>query len=474
MLQLQKNKGNAIIIGIIITVVVMIITVLAIYFTLKNMQEQENEIDTNQVNENSYQEAKEKILPGTLYTDMYKHNGTSLIQDDLENYVITGLKNKTVENAINQKILDAMKEMEQELQVGREQLAVRLMGNYADIISIAISGFSESTSTIIKTINCSLITGDDIEFTDLFTSKAAAGEVYKDKLYSRLMWGTYGTIDGPGPNMEEKDYGKIEDIAQEMASDYDNGKEVQFYFTENTIYICEKNQLKAESASGWEYVVLEIPMAEYPEKISIYTRFLSEDNLYENKIEREEPVFCVLQEHDVFERISDHVYLAVYGPEVSGSENEEIADKILENEKKIIREEANQFARLIGSSEYAIYAVNLDMLGNGSQVIVYRSATYIDSSYFKSKELSIGVTKMWDENINYRGFEIPDEKIMKRDLNVKDKRYDENGIQISQQDYEIETENEDYVYIKKNEDGTEAGRYKMVRNGFDEIEFEQI
>jgi len=472
MSQLQKNNGNAIIIGVIITLVAMCITGLAIYLSYKNQPVEKNPIDANEVQEDGTKDQSQKALSGTLYTDMYKHNGTTLKQDELGNYTLEGLKDKTIQSEINNALQQTIEKMKQENRIEADTLEVTLQANYADVLSIRIKGWN-TQKQYIETLNYSLLTGEEIKFEELFTSKPAAGEVFRDKLYTRLMWSIYGTKDGPGPDMQNTNYAEVEEYALDIVNDYDNGKEVQFYFTENTINIIEPNKIQGENVITADYRDIEIPMPEHAERIAIYKRFLAEENLYENKIEKEEPVFCVLQEHDVFERISNHVYLAVYGPEVTNHPNKEIADKILENEKAIIKEEANQFARIIGD-DFAIYAVDLDMQGNGSQVIVYRSATYIDSEYFQSKELSVGITKMWDKNIEYRGYEIPDEKIIKRDMKIMDKRYDENGIQISQVDYEVGIDNNRYVYIRRNEDGTIAGKYRTQYAEDGTIEFIQM
>lgn len=533
-MNLQKNKGNAMVVGILIAVIVIIIiAVVAVFLFLQAKKaEEEERIQANEIAEEQAQQEQETVLSGMMFTDTYKHNGITLQKGEMGTYAITGLRNKEQQTEIGQAIQQIVQEMKQVEQVSEESLQVKLTGNYADVLSIAFYGTktTDPTKRVIRTWNYALKTGEEIHFSDIFSSKADASEVYSEKLYARLMKAIYGTYEEPEAPVDVVDTQMVnetsslstntntntgsdvwvledtnttntyttntqtntqnevtgntntvatpkntavEALANQMKKAYEEGEDPIFYFDENEITICVPNTITGEGVVAGNYIELVIYMPEYTNKISIYKRFVSEENLYEVPVEKTEPVYCALQEYDVFERISNHVYLAVYGPEATGYTNKEIADKMLANEKLIISEEANQFARNIGS-EFAIYAVNMEMAGNGSQVIVYRSATYIDATYFQSTDLSIGITKMWDADLENRGYEIPDEKIMRRDMKVMDKRYDENGIQISQEDYEIGMENGAYVYMKRNADGTVAGRYTMQYGEGNRIEFMQI
>jgi len=550
----QKNKGRALVIIIIIAlVVVLVLAGVGVFMFLQAKKAEQERIQANEIAESQAQAERENVLSGMLFTDTYKHNGITLQKDEMGVYSITGLKDKERQTEINETIQQILQDMQQTEQVSKESLQVALTGNYADVVSFVFFGTKQTdpTKRVIQTWNYALKTGEEVHFSDIFSSKNAASEVYSDKLYGRLMKAIYGSYEEPeevpttvqdtqftntvgdtnttsmdstnttntigvdltnannttNTNSNTSDIWVVEDgvpmgnttsntntqntvtgtepvrtapknaqveaLENRLIEAYEDGEEPVFYFDENEITICVPNTITGEGVVAGNDLELVIYMPDYTDQISIYKRFISDENLYDEEVEKEEPVYCTLREYDVFERISDHVYLAVYGPEATGYTNKEIADRMLENEKKIIAEEAYQFSRNIGS-EFAIYAVNMEMAGNGSQVIVYRSATYIDASYFQSTDLSIGITKMWDADFENRGYEIPDEKIMRRDIKVMDKRYDENGIQISQVDYEIETENGGYVYIRRNADGTVAGRFKMQYGEGNIIEFVTI
>lgn len=234
--------------------------------------------------------------------------GTQLHKFNASYAQISGLKDKNVQDKINQDLKSSALNFYQKSQMQDETIESvtidqSVMGNFADILSISMTYhvlYKDSNDDILEfhTLNYSLKDGEYFEFEDCFLETASIKKILTQAYYKSMVAvvaeqtvGEYREF----MDLSEIDHSAIERKTLEFMNEYNKNGIKSFSVSTNTIYIY--------SEDGY----ININMADFYESIAIYQRFLSK-NLYEqNKEEKffvfnisfEEPYYAYLkQERD--------------------------------------------------------------------------------------------------------------------------------------------------------------------------------
>lgn len=212
-------------------------------------------------------------------------------QTEITSIQISCLKNSEIQEQINNEIeenINLLKKKSQEIPNQKYvDISATCMANYADTLSIAITGSCyDYTTKQLGTVylNYDLLTGNKIEFNELFTSNAAIKSILSNSAYNTIIEGGEEITDdepifsgdeyyGAGAGLRENDI--EEDIEAEVfkfLNYYNNGGKMDFYYTTRNIYVKDPYS---------EYRVIRIPIKNYYNQIAIYNRFKSQEDLYE-------------------------------------------------------------------------------------------------------------------------------------------------------------------------------------------------
>lgn len=192
---------------------------------------------------------------------------------------ISGLKNATIENKINEEIKRTAMSFKSKLlenpDFDRISISAYVLGNFSDVLSVQVSYSLTNSSNDYKYdfsgLNYRLDTGERLKFSDLFMKNTSIKHIVGQAIYEACAWEhAYNNEDFGGANFDNTDYGYIENQTFKLMAEYNRNSNIDFHFSEKEIYIKIK-----------EYQI-PIKMKNYYEDIAIYTAF-RKDNLYLNK-----------------------------------------------------------------------------------------------------------------------------------------------------------------------------------------------
>ena len=341
---------------------------------------------------------------------------------------ISGLKNKEVENKINNDIRERIiskfnENLNKYTQVGHIDSYAYTRANFANVISIEISlSYQENGEYKDEYIflNYELINGERLKFEDLFVENVDMYEMLRKAFYKVLasnsvnasFWShpyydkesgewklnVYEGYDEENETaiFNETDY--IPELSEhdvnKMLKAFMNKNEKEFYFTPMAIYI-EANK---EAEYYYERFV-EINLIDTAKDSVIYDKYLTEENLYENSnigfkniwtctdIELVEYYDCGFAEDNLYyEIVLDHRYeLSEDYPyeeaiQILKDRDIEKANKKLEEYKQIARNNPSKFY-IVMIDPYVVYDYNLfsgysndekyyNLISNGINILV--------------------------------------------------------------------------------------------------------
>lgn len=302
MSQLKKNKTVIFLISFIVTCV--IITIIAIYLTnegiitfsqsdipgedppiiisdglgIKTLEDQYIFNNLELVTK-KYQNGKKKVY---TWGEEYPL--------EIEYLQIEGLKNKEVQDRINQEIKNiAFHQVTQEEQnnpkIDRIYIQVYCQANFSNILSLHTvketrkKGKTENVYEYADSVgmNYNLATGEKLTFSDLFTNDANIKSILSQSAYTTFAEEYLNkryedeNFDWDG-DMNKIDYSEIEDNVLKIVQSYDKDKQPSFYFNERFIF----------ALIGGKQITIN--MRDFYHQIAIYHRFAKTEGLYE-KIE---------------------------------------------------------------------------------------------------------------------------------------------------------------------------------------------
>lgn len=188
------------------------------------------------------------------------------IREDGENVFISypqidGLKNAEVETAVNDEIRsEAERLKQQDIDAGGDlrYLSYNVSGSFGNTLSVGLYSAHEQVY-----LNFNLNDGTQLRLSDLFAQNADLQGMVHSAFYDALTCGHLGD------RYWEKANSPDENKLYKTVKGYLSGEEQQFLFSPSGIYLY------------YDQYMATIPMADHAEDIVIYSKYLTEDSLFE-------------------------------------------------------------------------------------------------------------------------------------------------------------------------------------------------
>jgi len=299
---------------VLLIIILILVLGLEIYYYL-------NQNKTATINEKLIETPKKIDTKNlvNLYTGYNYDNLTFKIEKEEKNVIyqtINGLKDKDIENKVNAKIKEKIKNLKQQLN-SKEKLYNKIVSNFENTISIAFfkndyeDPYDNSKdlnehylidSEYLAVLNIDLTTGNELTIMDIINKKeslkSALVKLGYDDLYKEI-----GIVCEGGPcTNPEPNYSTVEDSLLSIVNQF-NKNNYKFTYTPealtlifddvkiNNPIVCDgeeadKNCKKYENVSinqtNYEtrYGIV-IPMYELADNLLIYDKFKTENNIYE-------------------------------------------------------------------------------------------------------------------------------------------------------------------------------------------------
>lgn len=326
---------------------------------------------------------------------------------------ISGLKNSTIQTNINNEIKQIAYKYEEGL-YSTQKYAVytKVVGNFSNILSIEIyMNVYNQENDVVKSetayLNYNLATGDKIKFLDLFASNTPMNSIIYDIAYESLAWNTYINLDmsetewNNATNMDKRDTSDYEDILLKAIRKYENMNK------DNIAFSISPDNLKVILDLGIDEEVTNeynINLYKYAQYITIYKKFLTDENIFSKQPTTELTVFNeatqgITVEYSKFER--ENLYILVYSNTSIEEEHSTYLNQVNTLKNQYIKQfiqEANSIAekdKLYGYiirifvtgniNEYSNDYGNEDLISIHSVYTIQKcSLDYFENSAFKS------------------------------------------------------------------------------------------
>jgi len=435
----QKSNNKFAIKFIIFTIFMAIVTVIAIYFTIqyfdKNIEKETSQTNNN-VEENKKIEDEQEIIVEKskakdskygikTYTETYNSNSLEYtfyadingelreLENESEFYKeeffhisgnktqylqIKGLKNKTIESSINDRLKQVAYELKSKDKNSR--VTTHINADFSNILSITIS--SENAKVPAKYLNINLTNGEDIPFEEIFVSSAPINSLLSQGLYESLAWnveleGVLGEEQYQiNSNMDKRDTSEYEDKFLLLANRYNTMKnQLEYSISNNCVQIFNLVDKTIEKPIyDLEYLTIDIDFVENKEEIAIYKRYLTEQSIFENDelgeknivIFTDKPANVNYKEELEYGKIADNMFvekcLFIQTDKKSESAYNKIIQYIQKESKKGNEETKSQLTDDKGMFFQVEYTIQDNSEEEGYTVIADISKAICDREYF--------------------------------------------------------------------------------------------
>lgn len=298
-----KKDNKKFIIGFIIFLIILIlITALGIYYTIIYIGKNSGENEEKQnILEDELQTEEKKKTPEDIkyaiksYTETYNTNSIKITKyyetdgkistdykfDDV-NYQyqiqflqIDGLKNKNIQNQVNQMLKEISYNLKDKL------VYTTVTANFSNILSVQ----SSNSKGQVNTLNIDLSTGENIPLEKIFISSATINSYLVEGLYENLAWENLEVVDGEEikNDMDNVDTSEYEDKFMMIINNYNKAKsnlKYSIYPSKISIYgLIDKNILNTEI---YEHTSIDINLIDHIEQVAMYKRYLTNESIFEN------------------------------------------------------------------------------------------------------------------------------------------------------------------------------------------------
>lgn len=290
-------------------------------------------------------------------------------------FEISGLKDKTVQAKINNEINGIIDFYRNHSCI----VEIKATANFSDVLSVDIVVSNIDTANPAQRsigLNYRLDNGEKLRLQDLFNSNLDARNAIKESLEKKIE--TYSQDLTKHTTSQSMQGLEISEIAE-----YDNNKEYDFSFDTKNINIY--NIGKETDSKDVRYLTIEL--SDYFDKISIFTKYISKEYLYEETNEEnsaesnENPAFLKLNKYSTFKKIDETTYVIQH---YAGDVNTAIPAEI---EK--LRNQADYEADRIKKINTGHKLLVQDMLiGNNEQVktkMITTNVYVVKADYFESE-----------------------------------------------------------------------------------------
>ena len=451
---MKSQKKTIIIILSIFTILAIATTAIAIYFT--NQTKTETQIASN---ENIMQNTQETetvqklpnetnltVLPTNTYNQnqlkveyYYSVNGKIKKEDELsedeideisEDYVsaayiqINGLKNKNVENKINNEI----KAKYTELSKKYKTIQMQETGNFADMLSIYIEAADSDEEYKQYGLNFRLDTGEHIKFEDLFINSAPIKNILTTAAQKRLAMSMGAEQIDTIANAKDVDYTNLENKLFEMMQHYEHDEEKQFYISPDEINIMLDSP------------TVTIKLFDIYDQIAMYKRYLSPVSLYENDNIKYKGLFAFtdrtynFNSKDIyyyqFGKVTDNLFVDIAIKDYK-DKSEKVKKEYVSNIKSILEKVKNMAEK--NKDNKFIYVCMDD-----------RGEYDIEKNYNDQELLNYIASTNREYTSSPDGSEISASSYSNADDKITKNYYYYNGNFIEEEEYENLTQEEEY------------------------------
>lgn len=329
-------------------------------------------IDIEDVQENApiediTEQIKEKDVPGINLKGTYNQNDLiieekAITQEKVEiRYLqINGLKNKSVQEKINKEIeqvaincyKNEVKDLSKILNI---QVSMWEAASFANTISFELSytakiddnddGFYQG----FQGINYDLTTGEKISIDKIFTSDAPVENILRQSAYYTLV--ADRAEDNLAGDLVISDYGNIEDEVAEIINFFKKGKMTGFYYTPTHVNIYYKQDQN-----------ITINMEDFAEYIAIYSRYLTDESIYENKDIGIKNLYTLTRRYnDVYYYTNyqnEDNYFIDISIDFQSTEDDEFAKKLVQNKISDIEKEIEKVKQKVSEDSSKFYILN--------------------------------------------------------------------------------------------------------------------
>lgn len=255
-------------------------------------------------------------------TDVNSGQSTPIIATS--KFEIQGLKNKTVQNNINNEIKGIIDFYKEHNCITK----IEASANFADVLSIHIWASSlDTTNPAYRSLglNYRLDNGEKLQFQDLFNTKGDARVALRESLEKKIE--TYSKDLTKYTTSQ-----KMQGLDIKELGDFDNNKNYDFSFGPDRITIYNIGQ----DTDTADVRHLTIQLSDYADKLAIFTKYVSKEYLYENENNTEgnntnaveNQAFLNLNKYSSFKKVDDTTYALQYFADDVNSADPAMVEKL--------------------------------------------------------------------------------------------------------------------------------------------------
>ena len=388
----EKTNKKFVIGYIVFLMLLVILTMGAIYFTFKYLDDEiEKRLaqyeDESNNGETTKIVAEDKIYAISSYDETYNEN--ALIIKEIEDYNITyieieGLKNTKLQKEINERIQSTAYSFE------NKNVYTTVSANFSNILSIVFCDEDDD----VKTLNIDLVTGEDIPLEKIFVSSAPLNLYLSEAMYETLAWDIdYNDDDNISKkfNMQYRDTSEYEDKFFMIVNKYKEEKDdIKYSISPQGIYIYElAEQFTDNNYSSYLY----IKFIEKIEEVAIYKRYLTEESIFKDDKLGQKGIL-VLSDNNIYSldylqrlsygNLTDNIFIE----EVVECFNNEYNQKVVKDYiDKLSKEKKTDLQKSIKSTQGAIFQVKYIITTNEEgyyDVYVVSATATCSKEYFNN------------------------------------------------------------------------------------------
>lgn len=332
----RKKAKKRLIIAICIIVLVLLIAYLVLRYIIFNSNLVIEDL-SSRYNENSLDIKYNQDNKG----DIIKKDDYSYSKGSINYIQVDGLKNKKIQNKINQDLKDKAYSIFDDNYLKDQNIAKiyvtsNLDANFANVLSVDVSEMRQDTSNAYTKmnhvyLNYDLNTGNKLKFGDLFTKNALIDNIIKESINNYLKYNSSIILDKDN-NDDEINTASIDEKANYIFKMYKSQKDINnldFYFSPSKIY------LKIDGLDD----LLQINMKDCYKNIVIYKKYLKSKSIYnDDSIDRKNMYVYTnssLYSNDIYilDKVNDNIYI---DEQLSYVKDSNITDAIINKVKSQI------------------------------------------------------------------------------------------------------------------------------------------
>lgn len=339
-----------------------------------------------------------KLTYGNI-VDYDSYDGNPVYKVNVEYVKISGLKDKKIQNKINNSIEESVKKLvlDEEIyddDIEKIYIVAGTEGDYstADLLSIPVNkeikykenkGHDEELYVTIycPSINYRLDNAEEVKFEDLFTKDASIKSILNQTIYKSLAF-EYGFNEETGDgDLDEVDYGKIENDVYNLTTLFNNQKEKVFWFNQENISFIVNN------------ICFNVKNADFIDYININNITNPQNSIYENgdnpKINY---AFSIpfMSSFEYFDKVSSRDYLSIFNWY-------RYAGKIMEDNSDTGISYSDYTTKLTSSITELTNAIKNDGKKENGKGYVYNIYNYQEQYYNENQE-NLGQV-FWGEKV---------------------------------------------------------------------------